>query len=129
MTDQAQETQTWIDAIATLFEQSWRAGQRPRIEDCLLGVEEPRRSLLLEELLRVEREIRAGRGDSPTTEEYQGRFPDDAAVIAVAFTPRAPGASDTRRTPGGDRFAALAEPGEKEAGDWPHTRSDAKAPE
>ncbi len=47
---------TWIDDIADRFESDWkRGGDRPRIEDLLGGETGPRRTLLLQELLRVER--------------------------------------------------------------------------
>ena len=47
MSDRPQGTQTWINAEAERFERAWRVGPRPRIEDFLAGVSEPRRSLLL----------------------------------------------------------------------------------
>jgi serine/threonine-protein kinase len=81
--------ETWIDAIATPFDRAWRAGQRPRIEDCLTGINEPRRARLLEELLRVEREHRLRLSENPTLEEYRRRFPDDAAVVDAIFDPAA----------------------------------------
>src|SRR5262249_48825315 len=59
---------SWIDEQADRFERAWRAGQQPRIEDYLAGVEEPRRSRLLEELLRVEHELRRG-GEAPADPE------------------------------------------------------------
>jgi serine/threonine-protein kinase len=69
-------------------------------------VPEPRRSLLLEELLRVERELRRAEGQEPTPEEYRRRFPGDAAVIEAVFaaaptqmtrTPGAPSDADRKR--------------------------------
>ena len=44
-----------------------------------------RRAQLLEELVRVERELRRAAGERPTPEEYQLRFPDDRDAIAAAF--------------------------------------------
>jgi hypothetical protein len=44
---------TWLNSIAGRFERAWRAGASPRIEDFLAGVEEGRRAVLLEELLRL----------------------------------------------------------------------------
>ena len=49
---------SWINAAAERFEQRLEEGPRPRIEDYLNEVEEPRRSRLLEELLWVEIELR-----------------------------------------------------------------------
>ncbi len=77
---------TWIDEVADRFERGdWTAGgQRPRIED-YLGEAGPHRARLLEELIRVERELRANAGESPTPEEYRRRFPDDCAAVDAAF--------------------------------------------
>ena len=38
---------SWIDGAARRFEQAWRKGPRPRIEDYLAKVAEPQRPLLL----------------------------------------------------------------------------------
>jgi hypothetical protein len=54
MDEDPRGTETWIDEIATRFDRAWRAGQRPRIEDFLAEVAEPRRCQLFEELLRIE---------------------------------------------------------------------------
>ena len=85
MSDHPQETQTWIDAIATKFDRAWGAGRRPRIEDYLTEVEGPRRPLVLEELLRTELEYRRKAGERPTAVEYRLRFPEDAEVIDLVF--------------------------------------------
>ena len=54
---------TWIDEAADRFESDWkRDGDRPRIEDFLAEEAGPRRTLLLQELLRVERELRKSAG-------------------------------------------------------------------
>ena len=77
MSDHTQGTETWIDTIATPFDRAWRAsvrqgclGQRPRIEDCLAGLEGPRRSQFLEELKRIELDRRREAGEAPTAEEW-----------------------------------------------------------
>ena len=85
MSDHPQETQTWIDRTATLFDQATREGQRPRIEDFLMGVTEPRRSQLLEELLRVEVEYRRKAGEKPTAGEYAKRFREHGTMIHDRF--------------------------------------------
>ena len=56
--------ESWVDDFALQFDQAWRSGTQPRIEDYLVSVAEPRRGLLLEELVRVElqRAPREGRG-------------------------------------------------------------------
>ncbi len=78
--------QTWIDAAADRFEQAWNSGQdRPRIEDCLGNVDQAGRARLLEELVRVECELRRAGGEKPTPAEYLVRFPDDCPAVNAAF--------------------------------------------
>ena len=72
---------TWIDEVATRFERAWRAGPRPRIEDYLGDAAGPLRPRLLEELLRVECQLRVREGERPEPGEYRRRFPEDAATI------------------------------------------------
>ena len=77
---------TWIDERADRFERDWKGGgERPRIEDYLADDPPPRRARLLQELLRVERELRLSAGETPTPEEYRPRFPDDEDALAAAF--------------------------------------------
>ena len=56
---------TWINAAADRFERDWKKGPRPRIEDYLAEVDESRWPRLLEELLRVERELLRRAGAEP----------------------------------------------------------------
>ncbi len=77
---------TWIDEAADRFESDWkRGGDRPRIEDFLAQEAGPRRKLLLQELLRVERELRKIAGETPGPDEYRQRFPDDRAAVDAVF--------------------------------------------
>ncbi len=77
---------TWIDERADRFERDWkRGGERPRIEDVLGDEPGSRRASLLMELIRVERELRQGAGESPNAEEYLRRFPDDRVAVEAAF--------------------------------------------
>ena len=77
---------TWIDEAADRFECDWKqGGDRPRIEDFLAQEAGPRRALLLQELLRVERELRKSAGETPGPEEYRQRFPDDRAAVDAVF--------------------------------------------
>src|SRR5271166_5304893 len=78
---------TWIDAAAIRFEHEWKEGSQPRIEHFLAEVDESRWPLLLEELLRVERELLLRAGAEPDAEEYRRRFPDSVAVIDAVFGP------------------------------------------
>jgi serine/threonine-protein kinase len=77
---------TWIDEAADRFEFDWkRGGDRPRIEDFLAQEAGPRRSLLLQELLRVERELRKSAGEILGPQEYRQRFPDDRDAVDAVF--------------------------------------------
>jgi len=77
---------TWIDEAADRFESDWkRGGDRPRIEDFLAEEAGPRRALLLQELLRVECELRKSAGETPPPDEYRQRFPDDRAAVDAAL--------------------------------------------
>ena len=62
----------------------------------IYSADESRRPWLLEELLRVEWELRGREGDSPLLEEYLGRFPDYREVITVVFD-GSPAAADRSR--------------------------------
>jgi serine/threonine protein kinase len=76
---------TWINAAADRFERAWKTGPRPRIEDFLAELAEPRREAILDELLRVELELRRRANHEPGPEEYRKRFPNDHAVIDAVF--------------------------------------------
>jgi hypothetical protein len=77
----------WVSQEADRFERAWKGVPRPWIEDHLAGITEPRRGLLLEELVRVERQLRQREDEEPGPAAYHGRFPDDASVIDAAFGP------------------------------------------
>ena len=63
---------TWINAAADRFERAWKQGTRPRIEDYLAELEDSRRPALLEELLRVELELRRRDGEQPGRRGIRG---------------------------------------------------------
>ena len=90
-----------IDAACDRFEAAWRAGQDPRIEDFLDVVAETERPALLGELIRLEVELRRGRGEQPTPGEYRDRFPGQISVVdaALAETALRPGSSRPRPSP------------------------------
>src|SRR5262245_17106874 len=97
---------TRINAAADRFECAWDAGERPRIEDYLAEAEPGLRPALLDELLRVELELRREGGDEPGADEYLRRFPGDAPVVEAVFRggkparPRADGSSSGPRGSG-----------------------------
>jgi eukaryotic-like serine/threonine-protein kinase len=77
---------TWLDERADQFEHEWKlGGQRPRIEDYLAGHNRAARGLLLQELLRMERELRETAGEKPSSDDYLARFPDERDAVEAAF--------------------------------------------
>jgi hypothetical protein len=79
-----------VDEVCDRFEGAWATagsdGQRPRIEDYLGDTPEPERTELLRELLALELEYRRDRGEKPTLQEYQTRFPAHAELVNTVFT-------------------------------------------
>ena len=71
--------------VCDRFEDAWKAGQRPAIEDYLGGTAEPSRSLLLLELLVVELQYRCQHGETLVAEHYVSRFPAHADLIREVF--------------------------------------------
>jgi eukaryotic-like serine/threonine-protein kinase len=72
-----------LDPVCDRFEDAWLA--RPRIEDFLEDVAEPDRPALLRELLWLDLDYRARRGERPLAEEYRRRLPRYAALIDAIF--------------------------------------------
>jgi serine/threonine protein kinase/WD40 repeat protein len=73
-----------VDAVCNRFEEAWKRGQRPRLEDYLKDAAGRERSVLLVELLIIEILYRK-RTERLTPAEFQGRFPEDLSVIQQAF--------------------------------------------
>jgi eukaryotic-like serine/threonine-protein kinase len=76
---------SWINTAADRFERAWMAGHQPRIEDYLADVGHDRVPAILDELLRVECELRRRAGEEPASEEYRRRFPDYREVVDRVF--------------------------------------------
>ncbi len=85
MADIPTEDWSWINAAAERFERAWKDGQQPRIEEFLIKVPEPQWPALLQELIRVEGELRRRAGEEPSAEEYRRRFPEHENVITAVF--------------------------------------------
>ena len=64
-----------LDEVLHRFEDVWRAGSRPAIEDYLGDIPEPERAALVRELVAVEVYYRRLGGDDPQPADYQERFP------------------------------------------------------
>jgi serine/threonine protein kinase len=84
---------SWIHNAAERFEQAWKKGPRPRIEDFLATVDESLWPSLLEELLRVECELLRRGGEEPNEAVYRLRFLGHESVISSVFasSPLPPG--------------------------------------
>lgn len=72
--------------IASAFEDAWKCGEPPRMEDFLelVGGKRTRRDLF-RMLLPIELKYRRKNGESPTAAEYRKRFPDFADHIDSVF--------------------------------------------
>jgi WD40 repeat protein/tRNA A-37 threonylcarbamoyl transferase component Bud32 len=105
---------TWINAAADRFERAWKQDPRPRIEDYLAEVEESQRPALLEELLRVDVELRIRDGEEPGPDDYAARFPHHTSLIRAVFDPGpALSAAAGSRPRDADPTTAHLTPGEK----------------
>src|SRR5262245_47872305 len=74
-----------IVRLVERFEDSWRQGEPIPLEELVRGVVENERVALLEQALGVELDYRRLRGESPTLEEYERRFPDYVATLRTVF--------------------------------------------
>ena len=103
-----------IDRKADEFEQVWRRGQRPRIEDHLGEASGPFRMALVKELLMIEWQRRLNLGEQPSPEEYVSRFPEHARWIRQATLERDPSLRttvgfDPTATPTSDQLPHLSD--------------------
>ena len=74
-----------LDALCDRFKTAWAAGRRPRIEEELADTPASERPTLLHGLLTLELEVRHSRGEQPTLQEYQERFPGYIAPVEEVF--------------------------------------------
>src|SRR5882724_3863017 len=64
------------------FENAWREGQRPRIDD-ELPVDPSLRSRVLIELVHIDLELRLKAGEAARVEEYLARYPELAGQAVL----------------------------------------------
>jgi serine/threonine protein kinase/WD40 repeat protein len=79
--DWLRQLNEWCDD----FEEAWRSGSAPKIEDFVGRATADNRAELLRELLELELAYRRKRGAEPREAEYVGRFLDDADVVRDVF--------------------------------------------
>jgi serine/threonine-protein kinase len=83
-----------VDALCERFENDWRRGANPAIEDYLPSREDPVWMHALRELVALERELRSDAGESASPAEYRKRFPDGSSLLDDAL-----GGPETRTAP------------------------------
>jgi len=90
---------SWVHAAAERFERAWKKGPHPRIEDFLAEVDESRWAPLLEELIRVESELRRRAGEPSSDDEYRRRFPNCVRAVDAVFGARPSRSASSDRAP------------------------------
>ena len=75
------ETQRQIDALCDEFEQAFRDGENPRIEDYPRRLPDTCRPRVLRELVAIEVQLLAEKGSPTNVDDYRRRFPDAAIVL------------------------------------------------
>jgi formylglycine-generating enzyme required for sulfatase activity len=93
------EVEEQVDKICDRFEEAWKQGQRPQIEDYLDDLAELGRSALLHHLVKLDIYYRRRAGENPTVEEYRQRFPGLDSLLPPRLT-RNTRAVSTNLTPG-----------------------------
>ncbi len=74
-----------LNNVCDAFEDAWRAGRRPRIEDFLDGRTERDRTVLFQMLMEIEIELRREAGERIDPDDYVNRFDAYADVIRTMF--------------------------------------------
>ncbi len=77
-----------VDHVCDAFEQCWKAGETPALEDYLKDVDETTQQMLLPELIGLELDYRQQRNESPAAEEYRRRFSQHRSIVDDVFKNR-----------------------------------------
>ena len=80
-----------LAAICDAFEKAWKVGQRPRIEEYVSERTEPERTVLFQNLLEAELDLRRKAGEEPNRHEYLERFEAYTEVIHTLLADTMPG--------------------------------------
>jgi len=99
-----------VQAACGRFEIVWRDGRNPQIENFLAAAEEVERPVLLRGLIALEVELRRSRGEQPTSQEYQQRFPRQDSLVAAAFADTEPRPEMSEQEPGWTSLSRLPVP-------------------
>lgn len=84
-TPRADSESALIDRICDEFENAWRQGKEPGIDDYLGAATEPLRSRLFQELLLSDLELRYRGGNTVDTGRYLSQFPDRKQEIQAVI--------------------------------------------
>ena len=85
------DTARIIERACREFEDAWKRGERPRVEDRIEELEDTAtrddtvRDLILEELLLTEIELRIAAGETPSRDEYLKRLPQSDGIVSAVF--------------------------------------------
>ncbi|WP_168221705.1 bifunctional serine/threonine-protein kinase/formylglycine-generating enzyme family protein [Aquisphaera giovannonii] len=79
-----------IDELCDSFEEAWRSGRRPRIEDYLDRSTILARTVLFRELLAREIELRRQEGEAPEPSDYEGRFGEHGDLVGTVLGAMSP---------------------------------------
>ncbi len=74
----------FIDERCDRYESEWRAAREPRIADYLGDADGETRVALWLQLALLDRELREGRGESPTLSDYRESCPDRAVFLDLS---------------------------------------------
>lgn len=75
-----------IDDRCAEFERKWQSGRQPKIESVLCEDVSPvERDVLIAELVVLDLDYRRRRGETPSTQEYLDRFPENSEAIKDAL--------------------------------------------
>src|SRR5262249_40562050 len=89
-----------LDAVCVRFEEAWRSGEPPRLEDYLAGFTGRERAQLFRELVLLDLELRQDRGLPMPLDDYRPHFPEYAALAAEVLREAPPAApADTQPGP------------------------------
>jgi WD40 repeat protein/tRNA A-37 threonylcarbamoyl transferase component Bud32 len=77
-----------VERLCESFALAWRTDVEPRLEDWLKKATSDNRSLLLGELLKIERQRKEALGQQASSTEYVNRFPYDQATVESVFVSR-----------------------------------------
>ncbi|MFV1964563.1 MAG: serine/threonine protein kinase [Pirellulaceae bacterium] len=74
-----------IDEVCLKFEDAWRSGEQPALEDHVGDVPEDERTGLFAELLLIELEYHQRDGSTVTADVYRTRFPEFVQIVDTVF--------------------------------------------